>query len=115
MAKLIKLLPSRSLTLKWRFINVDLAGFKIHSMFLLDHSSSAIVFIEGTVDFIFDKATTSKPSQVNVLTVNGSSVMTNDRSENHKGIVIHKSLIGATPTDKLWLENLVNSTYLGRP
>nr|POE46650.1 fasciclin-like arabinogalactan protein 8 [Quercus suber] len=39
------------------------------------------------------------------------SVMTNDKNENHRGIVIHKSLIGAMPTDKLWLENLVNSTW----
>lgn len=29
----------------------------------------------------------SKPSQVNVLTANGSSVMASDRNENHRGIV----------------------------
>ena len=57
----------------------------------------------------------SKHSKVNILTANGSSVMANDRDENHRGIVMYKSQIGAMPTDKLWLENLVNSTYLGRP
>ena len=94
-------------------------------MFLLDHSSSAIVSLRGQLILSY-KATAvfqnclilmkqSKHSQVNILTANGSSVMANDRNENHRGIVIYKSLIGAMPTDKLWLENLVNSTYLGRP
>lgn len=82
--------------------------------------------IEGMIDFIFDKATAMfknflilvkqlKPSQFNVLTANDNSVMANDKNENHRGIVIHKSLIGAMPTDKFWLENLVNSNYLGQP
>ena len=84
-------------------------------MFLLDHSSSAIVSLRGRL-ILYYKATAvfqnclilkqSKHSQVNILTANGSSVMANDTNENHRGIVIYKSLIGAMPTDKLWLETL---------
>ncbi|KAM4108192.1 hypothetical protein ACB094_03G026600 [Castanea mollissima] len=77
--------------------------------------------IKGTVDFIFGKVAAvfqncpilvkqSKPGRVNVLTADGSNGM-----ENQRGIVIHKSLIGAMLANKIWLEDLENSTYLGRP
>ena len=52
----------------------------------------------------------SKPSQVNVLTADGSGGMANQR-----GIVIHKSLIGAVQANKIWLKDSENSTYLKRP
>ena len=103
------------------FYNCRFSGFQdtlyVHTKSQFFHN----YIIEGTVDFIFGKAAIvfqnclilvklSKPSQVNVLTTDGSSGMANQR-----GIVIHKSLIGAESANKIWLEDSKNSTYLGRP
>ena len=103
------------------FYNCKFSGFQDT---LYVHAGSQFFrncIIEGTVDFIFGKGAAvfqnclilvkqSKPGQVNVLTADGSSGMANQR-----GIVIHKSLIGAVPANKIWLEDSENSTYLGRP
>ena len=103
------------------FYNCRFSGFQdtlyVHTKSQFFHN----YIIEGTVDFIFGKVATvfqnclilvkqSKPSQVNVLTADGSNGMANQR-----GIVIHKSLIGAKSANKIWLEDSKNSTYLGWP
>ena len=103
------------------FYNCRFSGFQdtlyVHTKSQFFHN----YIIEGTVDFIFGKAAIvfqnclilvklSKPSQVNVLTTDGSSGMANQR-----GIVILKSLIGAESANKIWLEDSKNSTYLGWP
>ncbi|XP_075658615.1 pectinesterase 3-like [Castanea sativa] len=103
------------------FYNCRFSGFQdalyVHAGSQFFHNC----IIEATIDFIFGKATAVfqnflilvkqlKPGQVNVLTTNGSNGMANQR-----GIVIHKSLIGVVPANKIWLEDSKNSTYLGRP